>query len=221
MKQKWQSFLDTIHFAKDKSTRKRTLILFGVFLWAIVAILAPYYINQTYQHALYSSVLSLFMLITLLLYVKKQWTFNEAKWSYNYPSILCNIGIVVLALNMLYLMFPVVRISPQPMGSLQEETVYVMYRSDCPYCAVANRNFNRAFSAYNATHGNNVRVVDMNQPSTAASEALEYIDQVGTVLYIDEHNQGHTDFYTLGHEDGTPMAPSVEYIYQTLKQFEE
>jgi len=221
MKTKWTSFLDTIRFATDKSTKRRTLTLMGIFLWAIGAIIIPYIINQTYQQALYSSVMSLFMLIALLAYAKKQWSFDPAKWTYNYSKILGNIGIGVLLINMLYLLFPVFRIAPQPTGNLQEGIVYVVYRADCRFCAAANRNFNRAFTAYNATHSGRIRVIDMNEPSAAAEEVLNYVDSVGTIIYIDDAGEVHTDFYTLSDNAGEPIAPPVEYIYQTLTQFRE
>lgn len=221
MKKQWETFLDTIHFAPDKSTTRRTLTLFGMFLWATIAIGVPYIINQTYQHALYASVMSLFMLVVLLAYAKKQWPFDPTKWTYNYSKILGNIGIGMLIINMIYLMFPFYRISPQPTGNLQEGIVYVVYRADCRFCAAANRNFNRAFTAYNATHSGRVRVIDMNQPSIAAEEVLEYVDRVGTVVYIDSDGNAQTDFYTLSDNAGEPIAPPVEYIYQTLKQFNE
>lgn len=219
MKTKWQSFLDTIHFATDKSTKHRTLTLLGIFLWATVAIVVPYIINQTYQQALYASVMSLFMLVALLAYVKKQWSFDPAKWTYNYSKILGNIGIGILIINMIYLLFPFYRIAPQPTGNLQEGIIYVVYRADCRFCVAANSNFNRAFTAYNATHGGRIRVIDMNEPSAAAEEVLKYVDRVGTVVYIDNDGNAQTDFYTLADDAGEPIAPPVEYIYQTLKQF--
>lgn len=221
MKKQWETFLDTIHFAPNKSTKRRTLTLLGIFLWAISVIIVPYAINQTYRLALYASVMRLFMLIVLIVYAKKQWPFNPAKWTYNYSKILGNIGIGVLIINMLYLLFPLIRVAPQPAGNLQNDTVYVVYRADCIYCRVANQNFNRAFTAYNATHSGRVRVIDMGTPSIAAEEVLNHVDRVGTVVYIDEAGEAHTDFYTLASDTGEPIAPSAERIYQTFKQFNE
>ena len=220
MKTRWQSFLDTIHFATEKTTKQRTMTLFGIVVWAVLAVIAPYLINDTYKQALVSSVIGLFMLITLLLYVKKQWTYNEAKWSYNYSGILCNIGIIVLTLNILYLLFPVIRLTPQPMGQMQDETVYAVYSPDCPYCAAANSNLNKAVTAYNATHANNVRVINMSKPAPVIEDVLEHVDRVGIVVYVDNEGTSHTDFYTLG-RDGEPIEPPVEYIYQKFKQYTE
>ena len=221
MKEKWQSFLDSIHFATDKSVKQRTLTLILIFAWAIGAVIAPYFINQTYTHALYSSVMSVFMLIILLLYVKKQWTFSPTKWSYDYSKILSNIGIGILAINMLYLLFPFYRIAPQPAGNLKEGTTYVVYREDCGFCQVANRNFNRAYAVYNATHGDTIRIIDMSRPTAAAQEVLDHVDHIGTIVYIDEVGEVHTDYYTLAGDTGKPIEPPVEYIYQTLKQIRE
>lgn len=221
MKTKWQTFLDTIHFAPNKSTKRRTLTLLGVFIWAISGIIIPYVINATYQQALYASVMSLFILVALLAYIKKQVPFDPAKWTYNYSKILGDIGISLLLINMISLLFPLVRIAPQPTGQLQTDTIYVVYREDCKYCKAANSNFNRAFTAYNATHAGRIRVIDMNKPSVAAKEVLNHVDRVGTVVYIDHEGQAHTDFYTLADDAGEPIAPPVEYIYQTLKQFNE
>lgn len=218
MNVKWQSFLDRIHFASEKTTKQKTLTLIGVFIWTSVAIVLPYLLNQTYQYGWLSSIISLVMLLILVLYVKKQWTYNTHKWSYNYPTILSNIGIIILTLNILYLLFPIVRLTTSPTGGIQNDTVYVAYSPKCKYCVAANSNLTKAVSIYNATHTRNVRVVNMEKKSQTVTDILEYVDRVGTLIYIDNTGKAHTDFYTLGKGD-TPIEPPVDYIYQKFRQY--
>lgn len=218
MKQKWEDGLNVIHFAPDKPLYNRTIRLIAIIIWVTIAFVVPYLYNNTYQQALYSSAVSLFALIGAVSYLKKNWPHNTKKWTYNYSGIICNMSRVFLIISMLYLLFPIMRIAPQQSGPLKENTIYVVYRQDCIYCQVANKNFNKAFVAYNAAHAKNIRIIDMNTPSQTAEEVLEYVDRIGTVVYLDD-GKALTDFYTLADENQQPISPTVEHIYQVFKQF--
>lgn len=107
--------------------------------------------------------------------------------------------------------------STQP-TKFDNNTTYVTYDHNCPYCRKATIPLNASVNLYNRVSSKQIVMVDLTQDTPLTKELKKRITYKGTILNISKNKQGT---YTLRGLDKKPKTPSPEYIWKLLKTYND
>ena len=186
-----------------------------LFIIPIMSLMLPLIFNHTFVQAYVAITISIIINIIVYYIIIKN------------SNSLNTLGIIIIwlaraqiVLNILFclmLIHPIFNGTGTPSGGLVKNTTYVAYDDTCPYCAKSKTNMNRAVFAYNQTHRNKVKMVDLRSDKPISKEVTKYIKYKGSIVHMDKKGTVKTKVYTKGDKHG-PIAASNSEIYELLRE---
>lgn len=196
----------TLGYKKKNINSPIPIILF--ILLILLTTWIPNLFNGSYLLALGVVIITDIILIILMLSLIKTYK----GWLRNVLFV----GFAIQIVSVIFMLFPITLLSPTANTSKEHQSniTYVTYSPTCPYCEIAHTNMLRAVAVYNATHGDTIRLINVDKSTKVTKDVLDYIQYKGTIIRFNG-NKATQSQYTLGNSKG-PVNPSAAYIYKEL-----
>lgn len=160
--------------------------------------------DSNYWTLMFAYILNILLVATILLWTIKDTKFEKA-------------GAIIIGLLMLtriVMVIPFDHTYDQTTG-IENNRTYVVYRKNCEYCQKAHIPMLSAVNLYNATHKDQIHVIERDDNTKTAKALTTKIEATGSV-YKQIGTKSNQAIYVQMDNHENPVRPKVNDVYQTI-----